>query len=264
MSESLLEVMARVKPKLPRVRREAALVATPVEVPDLLVVDNLDTEKTYLTMPVERAGLVADDFLMRLRGRLVGEGVNRNKAAWNGNDLQFGLPSVASGPLNWLHEDRHIIGTLTDARLREQAGQVEKHIEADSVIWSYLFPRESALVERAAEDSKLYYSMECVSREVECAGATGCGAKMSYLDSLHRTEKACQHVRERASVRRFVDPIFQGAAVILPPKAPGWANANIAIMREAERVMPEAAALADGDDVIAAQILQFVQQGALS
>lgn len=228
----------------------------------VLVVENDETGKTYVTMPAEAAALEADDFLLRLRGRFVGEGANRNKAAWSAKDLEFGLPSVASGPLNWLHDERHIIGTLTDARLREAAGQVPKHIEADAVVWRYLFPREAAVVGQAAADGRLYYSMECVSRQVQCVGDGGCGAVMGYLDSLHKTEKACVHVRERASDRRFVDPIFQGGAVIVPPKTPGWENAHVELLRDAERVLPEAAAATDGDVALGAQILQFVREGA--
>lgn len=228
----------------------------------VLVVENDETGKTYVTMPAEAAALQADDFLLRLRGRFVGEGVNRNKAAWSAKDLEFGLPSVASGPLNWLHDERHIIGTLTDARLREAAGQVEKHIEADAVVWRYLFPREAAVVGQAAADGRLYYSMECVSRQVQCVGDGGCGALMGYLDSLHKTEKACVHVRERAADRRFVDPIFQGGAVIVPPKSPGWENAHVELLRDAERLLPEAASATDGDVALGAQILQFVREGA--
>lgn len=278
MAESLLELRARLQPVIRQPRKPARLVGTDVLIPPstkvdpdakMLVVDNLETDKTYVTVPVERAGLEADDFLLRLRGRLVGEGTNSNGASWDAQDLDFGLPSVATGPLNWLHNERHIIGCLTDARMRTREAAAEagladlgQHIEADAVVWRYIFPREAAAVEMAAGDRKLYYSMECVSNEVQCVGPNGCGRMMSYLDSLHRTEKACAHVRERASARRFVNPIFQGGAVIVPPKNPGWANANVDVLREAARLMPEAAGLTEGDDVVAAQILDFVRRGA--
>jgi hypothetical protein len=39
--------------------------------------------------------------------------------------------------------------------------------------------------------------------------------------------------------RRFVDPTFGGAAVIVPPVRPGWANADARVL------MPQAAALAE-------------------
>lgn len=278
MTESLLELRARLQPVIRQPRRRQLKAGTPVVVPiskvdpaaKMLVVDNLETEKTYVTVPVEKAELEASDFLLKLRGRLVGEGTNLNGASWEAQDLDFGLPSVATGPLNWLHNERHIIGCLTDARMRTREAAAEaglpdlgQHIEADAVVWRYIFPREAAAVEMAAGDRKLYYSMECISNEVQCVGPNGCGAKMGYLDSLHRTEKACVHVRERASARRFVQPIFQGGAVIVPPKSPGWANANVDVLREAARLMPEAAGLSNGDDVVAAQILRFVREGAL-
>jgi hypothetical protein len=56
---------------------------------------------------------------------------------------------------------------------------------------------------------------------------------MDYLDAQNKTEKACEHVKEHSSVRRFVDPIFQGAAIIVPPTKPGWTNADLSVQRQA-------------------------------
>ena len=240
-----------------------------------LVTDNTETGRTYVTVPVEQAALsrkelTADDFLLRLSGRLVeAERANGNGAFWTTKDLEFGLPSVATGPLNWLHQDRKIIGVLTEADLvqgREAAAEnVGPHIRAGATVWAYLYGQEAQVIERAAEMNKLYFSMECVSREVACTGPNGCGAQMPYLDALKRTEKACVHIRERASHRRFVDPIFQGAAIIVPPVKPGWADAHVELMHEAEshmRTVPEAAAFAGEDEALVASILEFVKTGA--
>jgi hypothetical protein len=110
---------------------------------------------------------------------------------------------------------------------------VGPHIQADAVLWRWLYPQEARIVERAADEKKLWYSMECVSPEVACVGDNGCGAKVPYLDALQRSGAACAHMRERSAVRRFIDPVFQGGAIIVPPVTPGWASADLTVVREA-------------------------------
>ena len=56
---------------------------------------------------------------------------------------------------------------------------------------------------------------------------------MDYLDAQNKTERACEHVKEHSSARRFVSPIFQGAAIIVPPTKPGWSNADLTVQRQA-------------------------------
>lgn len=203
-----------------------------------------------VTTPLEAASLAADRHLLHLDGRLVGaDQPNSNNQLWSSDDLRYGLPTVTHGPLNWLHNDQKIIGCIVGAQFldgdREAAdeGDRDPHIRASSVLWKYLFPSEARVVAWAAEEGDLYYSMECISREVECAGANGCGAHMSYGDALHKTEKACEHVRDRASARRLVDPIFQGAAVIVPPKRPGWQKAFLSVVQR------------QGEDTLAGHLL---------
>ncbi len=243
---SVLDLRDRLRPRLPQAKTrtsvpgQAPAAATALTTP-AFVVENKDTGKVVLTMPAEVAHVpTADDFLLRLSGRLVeAEKANGNGAFWSQDDLEFGLPSVAYGPLNWLHEERKIVGVLTDARLVtvEQAAQlspgVGAHVVADATLWRWLYPREAREVAMYSEARSLWYSMECISQEIACVGANGCGTKVPYLDALNRTEKACEHLRERSSFRRFVNPIFQGAAIIVPPTKPGWANADLAVQRQA-------------------------------
>ncbi len=258
MTESLLQIRDRIMPRIPR--REAAYATAhtstepvvpataPANLPSF-VTENTETGKVLLTVPLElppevasgpSAEITADDFLLRLSGRLVeAEKANENGAFWTQDDLEFGLPSVALGPLNWLHDERRVVGVLTAANLvnREAAAAVNlgPHVRADSVLWKWLAPREAATVEMYAGQRQAYYSMECVSRQIACVGPRGCGAVMDYLDAQNKTEAACQHVRERSSARRFVSPIFQGAAIIVPPTKPGWTNADLAVAEAAAR-----------------------------
>lgn len=163
---------------------------------------------------------------------------NRNAAFWSTADLEMGEPTVAHGPINWLHEERHVIGAIAASELvrpeRQAAAEgVGNHIVVLGAIWPYLWPQESRVVQQASEAGKLFWSMECVSREVACLV---CERTLAYRDYMTAAAR-CEHMNQRQP-RRFVDPVFGGAAVIVPPVRPGWGGAEA-------RVMPQAAQLAD-------------------
>jgi hypothetical protein len=101
-------------------------------------------------------------------------------------------------------------------------------------IWSHIWPQEANVIQRASENGKLWASMECVSQEVACLA---CDKTMSYPDYM-KQEARCDHMRE-GMPRRFVDPTFGGAGIIVPPVRPGWTNAEVRVL------MPEAARLAE-------------------
>lgn len=237
---SVFDLRERLMPKLPGVQAEPVHVPAQAG-PPVIVTEG--THKLTLTTPVEEftseaASDMAKRLFLRLRGRFVeAEKANGNGAFWSARDLEVGLPTVATGPLNWLHEERRIVGALSDAHLVQReaaaASGLGPHITADAVLWRWLYPQEARIVERAADERKLWYSMECVSPEVACVGDNGCGAQVPYLDALQRSGAACQHMRERSASRRFVDPVFQGGAIIVPPVTPGWASADLTVVREA-------------------------------
>lgn len=178
--------------------------------------------------------------MMWIQGRLVGaDEPNRNKAFWSTQDLELGEATVTNGPLNWLHESRHIIGSIADHRIIRPSegasvgGQLgQTHIAAMAGVWQWIYPDEAWVIENSSDQGKLWYSMECVSENVECVGDGGCGTKVSYNNYL-KGEGACQHMIERSGVRRFENPTFLGAAVIVPPVRPGWADADARVLREA-------------------------------
>jgi hypothetical protein len=218
-----------------------AKISTPA-----FVVEDQESGRVVLTMPAETAALSAEDFLLRLSGRLVeAEKANGNGAFWSQGDLEFGLPTVAYGPLNWLHDERKVVGVLTDARLvtKEAAAaaslSLNAHVVADATMWRWLYPSECREVARHSAERALWYSMECISREVACVGERGCGRSVDYLDALNRTTACCDHLRERSAERRFVDPIFQGAAVIVPPVRPGWRDASLGVQRAAASLVED-------------------------
>lgn len=274
---SIFDLRDRLQPRLPAPKPSGTRATTPVVVPPrieqvpLIVTEGND--RITLSAPVtellasEQAGLgkaMAERLYVKLRGRFVeAEKANGNGAFWSAADLEVGLPTVAYGPLNWLHDEKKVVGVLSDAAFvgREVAAQsgVGPHITADATMWRWLYPMETRIVERAADEKKLWYSMECVSPEIECVGTHGCGQKMPYLDALRREGAACQHVKNREAVRRFVDPIFQGGAIIVPPVTPGWASADLSVVREAAAALESTPWLSKGlEDREAAAMVQQV------
>lgn len=206
--------------------------------------------RTLLTAPALTArppeGGPSNPHFLRLQGRFVGaEKANRNGALWTTKDLELGQFSVANGPLNWLHEARHVIGSITSGQLitrNEQADAelAEPYIAATSAVWTWIYPDEAAVLEMASDQQKLWFSMECISKHVECVGEGGCGALVAYADYTGGSPKACTHMRERSATRRFAEPIFLGGATIVPPVRPGWAEADLRVLREAAQYAEQA------------------------
>ena len=189
----------------------------------------------------------ANENYMYLAGRFVeADNPNRNNAFWTTADLELAQPTVANGPLNWLHDEKHIIGVLTDSQMvyREAASEdVNNHIVAMSAVWKFIYPREADIIEKASSSRALWYSMECIADSVTCIdgpGHAGCGETFSYQTVLREPAKLCGHLRERSSIRRFNQPTFLGGAVIIPPVRPGWANADASVMRQAAEVAEHA------------------------
>lgn len=217
---------------------ERHVVYRPVQRAFLSTVD----DRTFLTAPVQLAKEQSSSpaQILWLQGRLVGgEKANRNGAMWTTADLEMGKPSVPNTPLNWLHEGRHIIGSVTAAELvvpspleSASSGIAEPYIAATSGVWRWLWPDEARVIEQAAAQGSLWYSMECIAREIACVGDNGCGESYDYVQVM-KYGSACQHILERSSTRRMVDPTFLGAAVIVPPVRPGWADADLELMSAA-------------------------------
>lgn len=163
---------------------------------------------------------------------------NSNKQFWTAADLEFGEYSIKYAPLNMLHKVQRPIGfylaTKKSFYTEEQNDSSKKKegpfkIEALSGMWSHIFPFESALVDQAHQKNLLFYSMECRSKEITCAGSNGCGQTFGYADVANH----CTHLKERTSVRHLVKPTFRGGALIIPPVQPGWKDASAEIMADA-------------------------------
>jgi len=255
----------------PRAVRAAAIPAVAETAPEDLAFALEAEGRVIVSTPVEAAVEAASKWTLDFRGRLVeAESANLNGAFWTQKDLEFGLPTVAHGPLNWGHDAKEIVGALVDPVMvsAEQAANQNAgpHIQTGARFWSYLNPERANMLRKYIDEGRAWFSMECVAEKIECRGPNGCGQVMEYADAANRTERACEHVRERSSYRRFVNPVFQGAAVIVPPQRPGWSNANITgLVQSAERQLEAADlnvdGLSDGDAVaMVAAILQWAKR----
>lgn len=190
----------------------------------------------HTAVGVEKAQAANKGFLY-VDGRFVeADSPNRNGAYWSTRDLELGQVTVAGGPLNWLHEEYTVIGSLMQSSLvyRESASDIGTHLTARSAVWRFLHPDKARAIEAASANRMLWYSMECVSESVQCLdtpGRPGCGESFDYGDYI--MGKTCAHLRERSSIKRLVDPTFLGGAIIVPPVQPGWADAEATVRVQA-------------------------------
>lgn len=212
-------------------------------------------------------------YMMWLQGRFVeAEKANRNGAFWSTADLQYGEMSVRNGPLNWLHDEKLVIGTIADNALvmpsenAAEGGHPRPYMAAVSSVWKWVHPDKVNEIQRANDMGRLYYSMECVGREISCVSdethVGGCGKSFDYITAMTSPQATCEHMQSRTAARRIVDPAFLGGAVIVPPTQPGWAMANVEIMRQSA-AMAEATAESAGEntasewELLMAQVLRY-------
>jgi Hemerythrin HHE cation binding domain len=209
----------------------------------------------------------ANPYFTWVAGRYVeADRPNRNAAYWSTADLELGQPTVTHGPINWLHEERHIIGTIAGSEMvhvdkeKASADGVGNHIVMLGAIWSHIYPQEANVIQRASEHGKLWASMECVSQQVACLV---CKKSLSYPDYMHQ-EARCEHMRN-GMPRRFIDPTFGGAGIIVPPVRPGWANADVRVLMSEAAKVAERQAASFGDmstseaELLVAEIMASVE-----
>ena len=275
MTESLVEIRERLRRRYPS-------LSTPVPTePEPVVEDSIEemivlptTRGTALvTAPaetMERATASFNEGFTYIRGRFAGGGVvNRNGHLWSPEDLQGAERTVAHGPLNWLHNERHIVGALTGATFvqRAQADADPPHLVADAAVWRFLYPEEARSIERAERERALWYSMECVAESVTCTpadGHDGCGETFGFREVMMEPKRVCAHLQSSyangGSVRQMHKPVFLGGAVIVPPVQPAWADASAEVRREAASVIEEAGLEAPEAREMVATLLRYAQQ----
>jgi len=258
---SIVDIIDRIKPPRPAIRFDAEEVVRPAMFREVayalsnhepFVLERQNDGHIFLTAPASVRETAGTPFFTRISGDYVeANKPNRNGAMWTSQGLEVGVATVANGPLNWLHEEKHIIGCITDANLVGATDQADDHISVDGVMWSWLWPAETAMLKASSERNSLYLSMECVSESVICVD--GCGETFPHEQAM-LGDGVCEHVRKRTGIRRFNNPVFLGGAVIVPPYRPGWSKSNAKVE----------AAIESGTDVNLAVNDLLVYSGALS
>lgn len=167
-----------------------------------------------------------------LLGRFVeADRANNNRQLFSLEGLQMSRPTITHAPMNINHQSRRVVGAFVATDLiyptgdDEAAEALNPYIESLGVFWRHYFPEEYALVEHAHNEGHLYYSMECIPREIQCVGDGGCEATYEYAG---RTSPSyCDHLNTGGSDKFLIDPHFTAGAVLVAGTKPGWSNADI-------------------------------------
>lgn len=198
-------------------------------------------------------------------GRFVeADRANNNRQLFSLAGLQIARPTITYAPMNMNHQSRRIVGAFvaTDLIYPTQAAtagmetcsdcgeiydfamsencpkcgdaakaasdsqlELNPYIDALGVFWRHYFPQEYAVVEQAHSEGRLYYSMECIPRQIQCAGDGGCGDTFEYAGRMSPTY--CDHLNKTTSDKYLIDPHFTAGAVLIPPVQPGWSHAQV-------------------------------------
>lgn len=199
-------------------------------------------EKTHEVAWAERSTTDNPAFKYILGKYVEADKANSNKQFWTFAELSSAQSTILNTPLNMLHAPRAIVGHFVDAEMMHptEAGEENPFIEALSVFYQFYFPQELKAVEAAHAEGKLFYSMECVSESITCAGEAGCGNEFAYMGPIHKTY--CSHLNEHSSTKQLNKPHFLAGALIIPPVLPGWKNAKV---KELSELIKEQAAEAE-------------------
>lgn len=280
MSEPLTSIIDRLRPEIPRKPAKVRHKPNPVKVIRETAWDMVSAGRQFCAEdPAGHLNLVApltdsqirtdgpSGAYLKLSGKYVKAGQpNVNGAFWTSDDLWFGLPTVTGGPVNYLHDERLILGaimassvvssreqasaiqwatptttTMTnmgpiaettfkiDPQPREVAEKTSDHVAVDMVLWRWLNIPLIQQVERAAKDGQLWTSMECVSETVTCMSDKHTGRLGCGRTYAYNDPNPCEHIQRRESVRHYQNPTFLGGAVIVPPVSPGWPGAVLEV-----------------------------------
>lgn len=155
---------------------------------------------------------------------------NSNKQYFSMEGLKMAQPSILHAPMNMNHSVRRVVGTYVSTELvypTDAAAEdpLNPYVEALGAFWKHYFPEEFHLVDSAAKEGELYFSMECLPRQVKCFGDNGCESTFDYDGPSSPTY--CAHLNERSSDKYLIEPHFTAGAILVPPVRPGWKHASV-------------------------------------
>lgn len=192
---------------------EAKIISKPDELP----------REIASALPSEKL----NDSYVWIAGRFVQAGVpNKNGHFWELEDLEFGNSSIKHTPMNMLHQWARPVGTFVDSkivnRVTASEGTGTPEIQALAVLWGASFTEAASTVRQHHEEGNLWFSMECVAESKKCMT---CGETFPWKTP---NELACEHLAASPiAKRRLIKPTFVGGALIFPPEAPAWPDADV-------------------------------------
>jgi len=151
---------------------------------------------------------------------------NKNNDYWSYDDIVAGESSIKHTPLNVLHKWDRPVGTFVETKIvhRQPASdesEVLPEIQALAVLWAANFPSIAQAAKDAHDVGRLWYSLECTAETVQCMSC-----EKTFAVRAAASEQ-CEHLVEKTSARRWINPTFLGGALIFPPANPGWKDADI-------------------------------------
>lgn len=161
---------------------------------------------------------------------------NNNMQAWSLEDLRIARPTINHAPMNVLHQPKHIVGAFVANELiysmdedvpdEAYAGINNPYVEVLGAFWKYYFPDELEVVQKAHDEGKLFYSMECVAETITFEDTVS-GKTQEFPYRGPRSETYGDWNGVSHAIRWLNKPHFLGGALIIPPGRPGWSNADI-------------------------------------
>lgn len=138
---------------------------------------------------------------------------------------QSGIDELCSKCGEAIPGDYEVCPKCAEAAMEAAGIKLNPYIESLGVMWRHYFPEEYDLIEDAESEGRLFYSMECIPREIQCAGDLGCGAKFAYAG--RQSDDYCEHLNASSSDKYLINPHFTAGALIVPPVRPGWSHADV-------------------------------------
>lgn len=172
---------------------------------------------------------------------------NRNGHRFELADLQDAHKMIADTPLNIMHRSKEIVGHYKASEIvyptLMQAGDLGgPHVQALATFYRLVHPRMWEKVQAAHERGTLWVSMEAYPETVTCMVDGCCGETYPFQGAYSSTY--CKPLQKAGPPRILNNPLFVGGALVLPPGAPGWADAEtLEVAQFIETHGDEAAAL---------------------
>jgi len=186
-----------------------------------------DREQLPRAMASEWKEKSMNESFLWIAGRYVQANMpNKNNDFWSYDDIVVGESSIRYTPLNVLHKWDRPVGTFVETKIvhrqtADDASEVFPEIQALAVLWTANFPHVAQAARDAHDAGRLWYSMECTAETTQCME---CQRTFSFRAAA---EELCEHLSGRTAARRWINPTFLGGALIFPPAAPGWQDADI-------------------------------------